>query len=593
MSVINAEKIRVAIVGGGIAGLTAALRLAERDYAVTLYEAKETLGGNLSSQQVDGVYHDVYPHMFCEWYQNFWTLFESDLGRRREHHFKPEKSIKLLRKGSTEYIELKNAVDLASLWSNLRSGLQPFPDMFLYGYAMIDMAAHEFDPKHLLNRNTINGFLYSQYYTSERSAEMFDFYLREIWSVNGSRTSVRAYQKFSKHTLRLSGSMPFAWLLKGSLQEQLIAPLAAKLRALGCAIRTQAAVTAIDLVPASGAARSGTIRLALIPEGGARSEPGSQAAGDSGPLADEHDYVILAVPPEALARLVQSGSAGARIVERLPQLTEVRRLRAEPIPVVDLYFKRKLTGLPREHVALSGSSTDLTVLDISELWTDDPNMRECTALILAASNFYALPSQTPTKEQDGYLMVKTLHEYLPQMFDCGEYWGDPHGDIDWSKSNFRTNLDYRLYINEVGNSQWCPQSAYDELPNVFFAGDYCDNPIAMASVEGAVLSGLQAAQSLWRRCPRGTAIEIAELDAVSQSRLLAAKLALGPSAYWAKAWSLALEAAPKVAKGDYSTLPKTAAMILRLPSAYAGEFLNTAYNLVESVVSKRLRKRQQ
>src|SRR6185295_7556613 len=40
----------VAVVGGGMAGLTAALRLVERGYNVTLYEAKKSaLGGNVSS----------------------------------------------------------------------------------------------------------------------------------------------------------------------------------------------------------------------------------------------------------------------------------------------------------------------------------------------------------------------------------------------------------------------------------------------------------------------------------------------------------------------------------------------------------------
>lgn len=58
---------RVAIVGGGIAGATAALRLAERGVDVVLVESGERLGGLVVSFEVGGTplecfYHHVFPH---------------------------------------------------------------------------------------------------------------------------------------------------------------------------------------------------------------------------------------------------------------------------------------------------------------------------------------------------------------------------------------------------------------------------------------------------------------------------------------------------------------------------------------------------
>ena len=56
---------RVTIAGGGIAGLTAALRLAKRGYQVKVYEQNSMLGGDLGSRTApNGVHHDVYPHMY-------------------------------------------------------------------------------------------------------------------------------------------------------------------------------------------------------------------------------------------------------------------------------------------------------------------------------------------------------------------------------------------------------------------------------------------------------------------------------------------------------------------------------------------------
>jgi uncharacterized protein with NAD-binding domain and iron-sulfur cluster len=47
------EQRRVAVLGGGIAGLTAAMELAERGYDVTVYEANDRVGGKARSMPVD------------------------------------------------------------------------------------------------------------------------------------------------------------------------------------------------------------------------------------------------------------------------------------------------------------------------------------------------------------------------------------------------------------------------------------------------------------------------------------------------------------------------------------------------------------
>jgi hydroxysqualene dehydroxylase len=65
---------RVGVVGGGLAGLTTALRCADEGCAVTLFEARPRLGGLTHSFQRDGLWIDNGQHVFlrcCTAYQGF------------------------------------------------------------------------------------------------------------------------------------------------------------------------------------------------------------------------------------------------------------------------------------------------------------------------------------------------------------------------------------------------------------------------------------------------------------------------------------------------------------------------------------------
>ena len=168
MSEQQARAIRVAVAGGGLAGLTAALRLSQRGYEVTLYEDKPFLGGNAASHDhvyndvEDYVYHDVYPHMYSNFYLNFWDIVLNDLGLRRDESpfsdFAPRNSFKFLRRGEKQYRELKNAGSLTALWGNLFSGVAPPLDIYLWMYSMLDMLAHQFHTRGVLSLS-VNGFV--------------------------------------------------------------------------------------------------------------------------------------------------------------------------------------------------------------------------------------------------------------------------------------------------------------------------------------------------------------------------------------------------------------------------------------------------
>ena len=56
--------LRVAVIGGGLAGITAAIALAEAGAAVTLLEARPRLGGATCSFARDGLVVDTGQHIY-------------------------------------------------------------------------------------------------------------------------------------------------------------------------------------------------------------------------------------------------------------------------------------------------------------------------------------------------------------------------------------------------------------------------------------------------------------------------------------------------------------------------------------------------
>ena len=571
------EKINVTVIGGGISGLTTALRLSQRGYKVTVYEEKPFLGGNFSSHRHEGddVYHDIYPHLFSNFYVNFWDIVENDLGMRRDmsasSDFSPRNSVKFLRPHHQHYMELKDAGSLANLPANLLSGIAPPLDMYLLSYSMLDMLAYSFHPQTMLGEYSIGSFVQSRAYSTEHVAALHDFIVMVIWSVHAADTSASSYRSFLLQTF--GNLSPLLWLLKGSLQEKIIGPLEKKLREHGCDIQINTRVTNLVV---DGARITGLqLQETTFHPQSHDVNPRRHKPEKSEPAADNPlDYVVLAVPPAALALLAETGEKGHRIVDRVPQLAMIRRLDSEPIAVLDLYFTRKLNRIPADNVFMIDSGCELTYIDLSQLW-DTPGIKDVTALTVAVSDYWALPGDNP--EENGHAMIRMLHRYVPQ-FDPGKKWGES-ADIDWKRTHYESNKSDLLFVNQVGSEAWRPQTQYSAISNLFFAGDLCRNKIDMATVEAAVTSGLNAAIAIQQTQPLGEPIEIHHLETYPESTILAMKLLMAPSAYAAKWCATAADAASRISKGKPGEWNTDLVSMLGLPYAYVADWMETAGSL--------------
>jgi phytoene dehydrogenase-like protein len=566
----NRRTVRVAVAGGGIAGMTSALRLAQRGYAVTLYEEKPWLGGNLSSQldPKTGLYHDVYPHMFSNFYVNFWDIAENELGLKRtpgkDTDFEARDSFWFLSRAGG-YTKLKAAANPLELLRDMFAGVEQVSplDMYLYLYSVLDLMAHNFDERGVLGLS-LNGFVRSRPCVTEPVAVLHDATVMFVWSVHSAATSAASYQNFNRHTF--GNVQPLLWLLRGSLRQRLIDPLEARLVKLGCRIVKNASLQGITVT--DGRVTALDLRAACYDETQHKVQVGTESV-----QADPFDHVVLAVPPKALGHLADAGLPDRRLSRSMPRLAHAgKRLPSEPIAVMDLYFKRQLPGIPKENVAVTDSDCYFSFIDISQLWPG-PEMKNVTALTLASSDYWALPSDDDT--ENAFHLVLELQRYLGN-FKPGARWGDPDSDIDWERSRFRSNKDDVIFVNQVGSWAYRPKTHHPQVSNLFFAGDFCRNQVDMASVEAAVTSGINAAVALQASDPLGEPIALKTPPLVPDAALCALKLLLAPSAYAAKAWVTVVDAANK-ASGlkPAETLAHDLTTLARLPSEFAADVVDT------------------
>ncbi|WP_310474808.1 FAD-dependent oxidoreductase [Sandarakinorhabdus sp.] len=310
---------------------------------------------------------------------------------------------------------------------------------------------------------------------------MANYIIKLIWSINSEKTAAATYQNFLRHSSQFPSHAPFAWLLKGGMGSELVTPLHQHLEKLGCVVQCNTSVTQLLLVDDKPCLTISTV---------------ANRENDTACQTIQYDHAVLAVPVEALAGIAFNGGAdqiGKTLVESEPSLANLQKMGSVVIPVVDLYLKEKLPDFPKDNIGLAGSTFGLSVLDLSQLW-DKVDFGGKTALVVAASDGDSIPSKD--LQPQGHAMLRELQEYFPEI-KPGKAWGDAAANIDWTKTNVRDNRRHRLFLNDVGSWEWRPPAYFPAtLPRIAFAGDFCRNEVDMATIEGAVISGISAARAI-------------------------------------------------------------------------------------------------
>src|SRR6185503_4699797 len=158
----------VTIVGGGIAGLTSALRLLQRGFDVTLMEQDDFLGGMMRAALCDDpdchVRHEHSYHMFTNWYLNTWDIVD-ELNLRR--NFTPRSAFRFLKRGHTKTEQMVDPGWIGTFWQNLFSGVASPPDVFVFMYSLIDLLSTPIHRDDFLDLYSVNAFMRARPYATE------------------------------------------------------------------------------------------------------------------------------------------------------------------------------------------------------------------------------------------------------------------------------------------------------------------------------------------------------------------------------------------------------------------------------------------
>ncbi len=475
--------------------MSAALRLLERGCRVTLYDAGVRLGGKAGADKDLTGYNDHAYHIFPMWYVNVWKLVD-ELGIK--NNFVDCTEYWHLEAGQfPKFKVLRNMASPMYLLQNLTSGVLPLPEMFLFFYSLLDLITQRYRERSLLDQISATGFIRSRFYRTERLALQYQDMMLKGISVPSYFVSTMTMRQVMRYWLRYP--IPMFRIPRGNLQQFWIKPIEERLRQLGCKILLAHQLERIEV---SG---DTVTRLRLVNDTNER-------------IVRTVDKVIVAVPCECLVQLLDNA-----VYRSAPDLFRIQGLNARPMAALNIYLNRRVPGIPKHHVDLVGSRFSLSFLDVSQFWSG----YDTTVLNLIASDYETL--EPLSAEEAVAQLLSDLRQFLPQITP---------GDID--RFYFQSHVQQPLFMNDVGAWQF-RLNTHTQLKNLFVAGDYCRSHVDLVSVEGAVTTGLLAAEALRKDAGIEHPVEILVPKIYPGIIMLLGKLTLLPVAALAKLATLLLD----------------------------------------------------
>jgi hydroxysqualene dehydroxylase len=431
---------RVVVVGGGLAGLSAALTLADEGATVTLLESRGRLGGATWSFRRRGLWFDNGQHVFlrcCTAYRAFLDRIGAGDAVRLQDRLElpvlaPGADVAWLRRTG-----LPAPLHLAG--SLVRYHHLSVADRLRLGRALVPLRRADLaDPS--LDGRTFAAFLREHGQRTAAIERLWDLICVPTVNLPAEEASLAlAATVFQIGLLTDATAGDIGWS-RGPLADLHAGPAAAALEHAGADVRTSVPVDAIELDAGGVTVRTATDRLRA-------------------------DAVVVAVPPDAAAALLP-GVAGA---SRWPDLG------TSPIVNVHLVYDREV--VPYEIAAVVDSPLQF-VFDRTAASGLGDGRGQCLAVSLSAARRWAA---TPSDQ-----LVTVAERELARLFP---------------EARAARRLDAVVIRERAATFRGAPGTAVLRPPvrtdrnRVYLAGAWTATGWP-ATMEGAVRSGVSAARDL-------------------------------------------------------------------------------------------------
>ena len=462
----------VAVIGGGLAGITAAIALAESGSQVTLLEARPRLGGATCSFSRDGLVVDTGQHVFlgcCTAYRGLLA----QLGMTAHAPLQRRFDVTVLAPGGRRARLRRTA---------LPGPLHMLPALARYSFLSLAeravvsrpaLAMRGLDPGDpALDAQRFGDWLAAHGQDERSRRALWDLFTVSALNIAGDDASLTLAATVVKTGLLGKNNAADIGVPARPLGELHGDAGGAHLTALGAQVHLNAKVTAIEPIPAGrhggNAASAPGFRIRLArPVDPASAAPDATDTQDAAAAELCADAVVLAVPHEVAARLIPPGA--------LPPATVGgwAGLGASPIVNVHVIYDRPVTDLP---FAAAVDSPVQWVFDrtaISGL-NRTSGQAQYLAISLSAADEYVDVPAAQLREQ----FVPALAGLFPAARDA-------------TVTEFFVTRERRATFRQVPGTAALRPKPGTHLPGLVLAGAWTDTgwPDTM---EGAVRSGLSA-----------------------------------------------------------------------------------------------------
>jgi 15-cis-phytoene desaturase len=459
------EKKKVAIIGGGLSGLSAGKYLSDAGHDVQVLEARDVLGGKVSAwQDKDGDWIETGLHIFFGAYPNMMNLFaELDIEDRLQ--WKTHKMIFAMQELPGEFTTfdfipgipapfnfglaiLKNQ-EMLSLPEKLQTA-PPLLPMLIEGQDFIDQQ-DELSTLEFMRK----------YGMPERiNQEVFISMAKALDFIDPDKLSMTVVLTAMNRFLNETDGLQMAFL-DGNQPDRVCAPMKEVIEKAGGEVKTSSPVKEIVTN------EDGSIKHLLMRDGS----------------TVEADEYISALPVDVFKRMMP------KAWQNMPYFRQTDQLEGIPVINIHMWFDRKLTSV--DHLCFSRSPLLSVYADMStcckEYADDNKSMLE---LVFAPCSPLAGGKVNWIAKKNEEIVEATMVE-LARLFPTEIGPKAPGGGAQLVKSAV-VKVPRSVYAAIPGRNKYRP-SQTTPISNLTLAGDWTSQKF-LGSMEGAILAGKLAAE---------------------------------------------------------------------------------------------------